>query len=41
MRDDLDSVKQFGHGLLAAVCLSIVIIVCVWAPVEDYLNAIR
>ena len=41
MSDDLDSVKRFGHGLLAAVVLSIVIVVCVWALAEAYLNAIR
>ena len=41
MRDIEESSKRFGHGLLAAVVLSIVIVVCVWALAEAYLNAIR
>ena len=40
-RDLEESALRFGQGLVAAVCLSIVIVMCVWALAEAYLNAIR
>ena len=42
MKHDLEeSALRFGQGLVVAVCLSIVILVCVWALAEAFLNAIR
>ena len=38
MRRDLEeSALRFGQGLVVAICLSIVIIMCAWALAEAYL----